>query len=1085
MRMFAAEHRSLEGAFILLVAFCVLPSSLPIHHLSQQAKVSPTTSPGIDDVARVLSSLSGYFIENEGQAAEDVRYYLMGNPAVAFRDDGVLFVFRDSSRDRPSLDNQSAVEPMGAEGMTAYLLRFEGTAEVRPIGINRLPFNSNFFIGNVPSRWGTDVPNYQGILYQNLYDGIDLAYHVETGRVKYEFILHPGADLSSVIARYEGVDDVALQGGDLVFHTSAEEIRDSAPIAYQGVDKVRCAFTLREDWRVGFECDPWDRSRELVIDPLIYSTYLGGGSDEDGYGIAVNSSGYAFVTGRVWSVNFPTTPGAYDRTQNGNSDVFVTAFNPQGRLVYSTFLGGNEYDSGISIAVDSSSNAYVVGLACSSTFPTTPGAYQTSPDGACDAYVTKLNPSGSALVFSTLLGGISKDAGTGSSIAVDAVGNVYVAGRTDSADFPTTPGAFQRTWGGGSSDMFVTKLNPTGSALVYSTLLGGNGDEGDVGASIVLNSGGDLHIAGDTRSTNFPTTAGAYDASSNGNDDVFVAMLNATGSGLVYSTYLGGDGGDFAYWGRGIAIDAALSAYVVGMTSSSDFPTTPGVFDRTLNGTSDAFVAKIAADGEVLTWATYLGGGMDDVGAAVTLDCRGVCITGTTGSADFPVTPGSFDTTLSGTHDAFITMLDVAGSRLTGSALLGGSGDDMALSATGESGYDLYITGYATSSDFPTTAGAFDATFSGGGRDAFVTRLNMTELVTVDTYPSGLQVEVDAVQHTAPYHYWCPDGTLHSFNTPSPQVSGDIRFVFSNWSDGGAQAHQVNCSGGVTYTASFDTEFRTMIATSPSGLLVEVDSVQHTAPYLFWCSASSVHVLVITSPQTSGTTRYVFVNWSDGGAKSHSIACSGPAIYNATFGTEYLVLIDSPTYVAQVEVDHVTRMTPYAFWCPAGSSHGLDVPSPQGGGLTPYVFVSWSDGGDRSHSIVCSAPANYTATLDINWKFVVAVVFTVVLLVLLIAVARDLKKRQRDEPRLSLKTTLIALPFIIIEPLTGVLSLLTGLLSIPPLFGMGTVLDLAILMAGIGVMAAWWRHTELRLQRLSPPPPPLSTGPFPPPGPST
>jgi hypothetical protein len=303
------------------------------------------------------------------------------------------------------------------------------------------------------------------------------------------------------------------------------------------------------------------------------------------------------VTGYTRSTNFPTTPGSFQTTfGGGNGDAFVTKLNPAGSgpLVYCTYLGGSSVETGNGIAVDAVGNAYVTGYTNSTNFPTTPGAFQTAfQGGTVDAFVTKLNPAGSApLVYSTYLGGSGYDAGNG--IAVDAADNAYVTGFAGSTNFPTTAGAFQTAFQGGTGDAFVTKLNPTGSApLVYSTYLGGSG--GDDGLGIAVDAAGNAYVTGQTSSTNFPTTAEAFQTANQGSFDAFVTKLNPAGSApLVYSTYLGGSGNDV---GNGIALDTLPNpnAYVTGLTTSTNFPTTPGVFQTTFGGgNGDAFVAKIA-----------------------------------------------------------------------------------------------------------------------------------------------------------------------------------------------------------------------------------------------------------------------------------------------------------------------------------------------------------------------------------------------------------------------------------------------------------------------------------------------------------
>ena len=303
--------------------------------------------------------------------------------------------------------------------------------------------------------------------------------------------------------------------------------------------------------------------------------------------------------------------------------------------------------------MDAAGNAHVTGLTGSSNFPTTPGAFQTTfAGGSFDAFVTKLNFTGSALVYSTFFGGSGFDRGVG--LAVDAAGNAYVTGLTDSSNLPTTAEAFQTTIGG-SSDAFVTKLDPAGSVLAYSSYLGGSGQEDGLG--IAVDTAGNAYVTGRTGSTNFPTTSRAFQTTSGGSDDAFVTKIAPTGSALVYSTYLGGSSFDRGF---GIAVDAAGNAYVTGETLSSNFPITPGALQTTFAGVEDAFVTKLDPTGSRVVYSTYLGGSGYDLGAAVTVDALpnpSAYVTGLTGSADFPTTEGAFQITFGGGVDAFVAKI--------------------------------------------------------------------------------------------------------------------------------------------------------------------------------------------------------------------------------------------------------------------------------------------------------------------------------------------------------------------------------------------------------------------------------------------
>src|SRR5947207_2707210 len=327
---------------------------------------------------------------------------------------------------------------------------------------------------------------------------------------------------------------------------------------------------------------------------ISYSSYLGGSNDEGGFAIALDAAGNMYVVGYTYSTNFPTA-GAFQTTRHGPAnDAFVTKINPVTGLVYSTYLGGTDPDplfgeTATGIALDAQGDAYVTGYTYSTSFPTTAGALQTTFGGVKDGFVAELNPSGSALVYSTYLGGRGND--KGNKIAVDAAGNAYVTGNTASTDFPTTPSAFQTTFAGGTSDAFVTALNPSGSALLFSTYLGGT--DTDQGNDIAVDAAGNAYLVGNTGSINFPITGTVVPADPGGGNDAFVAALTGMGSGLLFSTHLGGTALDL---GLGIAIDTAGTVYVTGQTSSNgvnNFPITPGAFQPLIGGFNDAYVTRI------------------------------------------------------------------------------------------------------------------------------------------------------------------------------------------------------------------------------------------------------------------------------------------------------------------------------------------------------------------------------------------------------------------------------------------------------------------------------------------------------------
>ncbi|MCZ7573429.1 MAG: SBBP repeat-containing protein [Ardenticatenaceae bacterium] len=507
------------------------------------------------------------------------------------------------------------------------------------------------------------------------------------------------------------------------------------PLRLAGPAAVPLAATVQGDV-VAFSAEPpaaesWQPSTFQPAQPatptdnpddLLYATFLGGSSDDWGTAIVVDGAGAAYVTGWTGSPDFPTTPGAFDPSFNGGYDAFVVKLNATGTaLHYATFLGGSGWDGGFAIAVDGTGAAYVTGWTTSPDFPTTPGAFDPSFNGGyTDAFVVKLNATGTALHYATFLGESSDDGGY--AIAVDGTGAAYVTGTTWSSDFPTTPGAFDPSFNGGYTDAFVVKLNAGGTALHYATFLGVRGN--DWGADIAVDGTGAAYVTGWTGSRDFPTTPGAFDPSFNGGyTDAFVVKLNASGSALLYATFLGGSSDD---WGTAIVVDGAGAAYVTGWTTSPDFPTTPGAFAPIFNG-ADAFVVNLNASGTALHYATFLGVRVNDWGADIAVDGTGAAyvVTSTTWSSDFPTTPGAFDPSFNGGFtDAFVVKLNAGGSALHYATFLGGGDDDIGYAIAVDGTGAAYVTGGTKSADFPTTPGAFDPSFN-GGYDAFVVKLAM------------------------------------------------------------------------------------------------------------------------------------------------------------------------------------------------------------------------------------------------------------------------------------------------------------------------------------------------------------------------
>ncbi len=750
-------------SIIIICLFLLFPvmnfgTSMPLLNNSLTSETDYSIDSSVINNAqeqRILQNINqfdGYFTENCGQLSnDDVRFYAKDN-TVWFTDDGVWFELREEiqiksqesrvgSRESDDLSEiMNRLKPPELMEYKRVVLKqeFLGANDVRPMGKDRLSWNSNYFYGNDSTKWCTSVPNYQEIIYENIYEKIDLRYYSSEKGLKYDFIVHPGGEPSDIRIKYEGAQELHINpSGDLEIRTQSVSIVDSDLFIYQNLKNnikvINGIFKLFTPSVYGFEIiGNYDRNQDLIIDPLVYSTFIGGSDTEGGEGIEIDSNGNAYVTGSTFSLDFPTTTGAYDMTHNGvGTDVFVIKLNPSGStLLYSTFIGGSAGDGGEGIEIDSSGNAYVTGSIRSSDFPTTTGAYDRTHNGEWDVYVLKLNPTGSALLYSTFIGGNNDD--WVRAIQIDLNGNAYITGACG-ANFPNTTGVYDMTHNGGF-DVFVLKLNPMGSALLYSTFIGGS--EGDWGNSIQIDSSGKVYVTGYTGSTDFPNTTGVYDMTHNGNNDAFVLKLNPTGSVLLFSTFIGGSEGDESW---GIQIDSSGNVYVTGFTYSSDFPTTNGAYDMTLNGTMNAFVLKLNPTGSAILFSTYIGGSPGESSFDIQIDSFGnVYITGQTVSLDFPTTNGAYDTTYGGWGDLFLIKLDSMGSALLYSTFIGGNGTEGGKAIAVDTNGNAYVTGSTRSSDFPTTPGAFDTTFNSsitGTFDCFVLKIGLPNSPLFLSYP--------------------------------------------------------------------------------------------------------------------------------------------------------------------------------------------------------------------------------------------------------------------------------------------------------------------------------------------------------------
>jgi hypothetical protein len=690
----------------------------------------------------------------------------------------------------------SEARTSGVESRDSSVLRLKlwgANPAAKVTGAEELPGKANYFIGNDPKKWHTNVPTYAKVRYRDVYPGVDLVYHGnQGGQLEYDFVVAPGAD-AGVIAldvaaglprqpsRKSGGVKPPLQiagEGDLVIPTDGGELRFHKPLAYQEQDSgfgiqdsgakdearnskfenrkstienrqsVEARFVLDAENRVHFALGPYDHTRPLVIDPvLVYSTYLGGSAGDGANGIAVDSSGNVYVTGTTYSSDFPT---AYPLQASlaGSENAFVSKLNWDAStstlsLVYSTYLGGSGGSNGFlgwtegnGIAVDSSGNAYVTGTTGSSDFPTAHPLQASLENPSGDAFVAELNWDAStstlSLVYSTYLGGSGSgiafdNAGDeANGIAVDSSGNAYVTGSTPSGDFPTAH-PFQEYMGEAcASNAFVAELDWAVStstlSLVYSTYLGGS--VYDVANHIAVDSSGNAYVTGVAGSSDFPT---AHPLQANSGGNAFVSKLNWDAStstlSLVYSTFLGGNFEDCAY---GIAVDSSDNAYVTGWTQSSDFPTASPL-QSSLAGPENAFVAELDWDASTstlsLVYSTYLGGSGADYGTHIAVDSFGnAYVTGVTSSSNFP-TAQPFQASLAGVANAFVARIGPANSPGVafvpralnfGDQGVGTTSGVQSVRLTLAGGQPLNMSSVTASGDFALATTATSCPYSGG-----------------------------------------------------------------------------------------------------------------------------------------------------------------------------------------------------------------------------------------------------------------------------------------------------------------------------------------------------------------------------------
>lgn len=717
---------------------------------------------------------------------------------------------------------QGALLRLGSGSRSATLRMKASGANPAPRieAIDKLPGKSNYFLGPNPAAWRTDVANFAKVAYRSVYPGVDLIFYgARSGHLEYDFVVVPGADPAPIGVEFEGASSIRLDAdGGAIIAAAGVELRQPKPHIYQTIDgcevPVEGRFVLKGRNRLGFELARYDARHALVIDPvMIYASLIGGAfSYDEGWGIAVDSAGNAYITGRTYGSGFPVVGGVA-----ASGEAFITKINAAGTaIVYSTYISGPIGYAGAAIAVDSAGSAYITGQ----TFGGLPvvNAAQPSVGGSYDAYVLKLNPAGNGIVYSTYLGGNGPDRGFG--IAVDSSGNAYVTGEAGSTDFPLV-GAVDSTMSGG--DAFLTKVGVAGSSFVYSTFIGG--EAMDSGTAVAVDSTGSAVVTGLTSSSAFPVV-NAFQPTFGGYYDMFATRLNPAGNAMVYSTYMGGNWWDNP--GNSIAFDASGNAWIAGTSASSNFPTS-GAFQATHAGANDVVLLALSPAGS-LVYSTYVGGSSDDRGEGVAVLPTGqIVVAGQSWSSDFP-TVNPLQAAVAGYQDVLVFALNRATNKLTFSTFWGGPYQDWARNIAVDGAGSIYVTGVGESSLFPVVNPVLP---SPEGFNAFVAKIGTANLAVTSlttnlplTSPSSaLRLTATVANNGAFDHsgvalrvFLDTDSSgVWDVGEPAQEIS------FTNLTAGASR------SATMSFTAPPGGSYQAVAVADPANLVVEASEDDNTA----------------------------------------------------------------------------------------------------------------------------------------------------------------------------------------------------------------------------------------------------------------
>jgi|HubBroStandDraft_6_1064221.scaffolds.fasta_scaffold00044_20 hypothetical protein len=794
-------------AAALFVTFSVCAAQQP-----GPATTGLTQSPTTKKAAANYANLPMTFEGNVGQTDPQVKFLSRGSGYVIFLTSGGI-AFSAHSQLVANTGTPANAQPTPNQTQSAPVIQLNLVgSNPNPVAVGEglQPGKANYFIGHDRSKWHTNVATYGKVHYKDIYPGIDLVYYGNPSQLEYDFEVAAGADPRQIQFDVKGADSVSLDSsGDLVLQTKRGALHVKSPVLYQTFNNMKLpvtgGFSIKNSTRVGFSLQGYDRTKPLVIDPvLLYSTYLGGLADDQAVGIAVDSDGSAYVAGWTQSTNFPL---ASEGTVPSGTNAFIAKLDVSGStLLYADFIGGSGEDYAQAMTLDSSNNAYITGYTCSPDFPMV-NAFQTSMNGCWDGFISKISADGSTLLYSTYLGGSSQTIVY--AIAVDSSDDMYVAGGTYSTDFPLQ-NAFQPSVSPNQNNYygeygFLTHLTADGSTLVYSTYLGGSSNVVENCGypcwpppissiqGIALDSSSNAYVAGTTNTYNFPTSNGSYMPSQNAPNDAqigFVSELSSSGA-LVYSTYFGTTDGDPTQI-NAIAVDSSGSAYVTGFAySDGTFPvTTPNLCDPVANGWNCGygFVTKFNPTGTGLAYSTFLPLNNFATPQSIVLDSQNdaYVLSSVYGGGMLTMNPIEAYTNQ---NDVLLTEIDPTGSIQLFSTYLGGNGDDYPAGIALDASESIYVAGYTDSSDFPVTAAALQNTI-GGNTDAFVAKIGTAIAPAVAISPSLVPFSIR------------PVGSVSQPNTSLLRNMGSAPLTITSITISGDFSETDNCGTGVAAAAT-------------------------------------------------------------------------------------------------------------------------------------------------------------------------------------------------------------------------------------------------------------------------------------------